>query len=188
MGTGCSGKTTNFNYILDQYSDDVVYVPSYTTRDMREWELNGERYWHISSDEFDAMILNNERLEYASAPGVHRWKYYGTRKSDIDTVIAHGKIPIKETEVMGLHQLLHSEYAEEYDIISIFLNISDEEMRKRILLRQSDLSGEDIEERILHTQRERDFADNYCTYIIDASPALDIVQGRIREVMDQILQ
>lgn len=188
MGTGCSGKTTNFNYILAQYPDDVVYVPSYTTRSMRDGEINGERYRHISSDEFDTMILNNERLEYASAPGVHRWKYYGTRKSDIDAVCLNHKIPIKETEVMWLHQLLHSDYAQEYDIVSIFLNISDDEMRKRICLRQSDLSGEDIEERILHTQRERDFATTYCTYIIDASPALDIVQGRIREVMDQILQ
>ena len=188
MGVWCSGKTTNFNYILSEYSDDVCYVPSYTTRDMREWEINGQRYRHISADEFDTMIFNNERLEYASAPWVHRGKYYGTRKSDIDTVIAQDKIPIKETEVIGLHQLLNSQYAHEYEIITIFLNISDDEMRKRIRLRQSDMSWEDIEQRILHTQHERDFAQQYCTYIVDASPALSIVQSRLRQIMDAILE
>lgn len=186
MGTGGSGKTTNFNYLLDQYRADLVYVPSYTTRSMREWEIDGQRYHFVSDELFQRMIDSDELLEYASAPGVHRGKYYGTKKSEIDEVCSRGQVPIKEMEVEWLQKILQT-FRDEYDIISIFLTISNEEIRRRVAIRQSDMHWEDLEERIIHTQREREFANQYCTHVVDASPALEIVQARLTVIMDQIL-
>jgi guanylate kinase len=133
------------------------------------------------------MIVHNEWLEYFNAPGVHRGHYYGTKKSDIDDVHRQGKIPIKEVQIDGLQQVIDN-YADQYDIISLFLTISDEEIRKRIHARGSVTYEEMLEERILHTQRERDFAQKYCTYFIDSTPALDIVQTHIKDFMDKILK
>lgn len=186
MWTGGSGKTTNFNYLLGQYHEQLVYVSSYTTRAMREWEIDGQRYRFISAETFQNMIDSDEWLEYASALGVHRGKYYGTKKSDIDEVCSIGKIPIKEIEIEGLQKILQK-FNDEYDITSIFLTISDDEIRKRVGWRQINMDGEDLEERIAHTQRERDVAKEYCTYIVDASPELVIVQESLRQIIDQIL-
>ncbi len=186
MGTWCSGKTTNFNYILSQYANQLVYVPSYTTRDMREGEKEGERYYFVSRKQFEEMIERDERLEYASAPGIHRGNYYGTRKSDIDKIHDIQKLPIKEIEIDGLATVLQ-EYSERYNIVSIFLTISDDEMRKRISLRQTSMNWENLEERILHTQRERDFAKEYCSYVVDAFPSLNKVQASLKIIMDSIL-
>ncbi len=186
LWTACSGKTTNFNYILSTYSEYLTYVPSYTTRSMRVGEVNGIRYHHISREKFNDMIANNEWLEYFNAPGVHRGHYYGTKKSDIDDVHRQGKIPIKEIQIDGLQQVIDN-YTNQYDIISLFLTISDEEIRRRMNARGVVAHEEMLEERILHTQRERDFAQEHCTCFIDSTPALDIVQMHIKVFMDEIL-
>jgi guanylate kinase len=57
MGVSGSGKTTLTTELLKTYSN-LILVPSYTTRPMRENERNGRKYWHISDEKFQEMIKN----------------------------------------------------------------------------------------------------------------------------------
>jgi guanylate kinase len=52
---------------------------------MRSDEKNGRKYWHISQEDFEKSIDNNEFLEYAI---VHAKHYYGTKISEIEQAFA----------------------------------------------------------------------------------------------------
>ena len=79
VGPSGSGKGTVISELKVAHPD-FVYPVSYTTRDMRDGEKNGEVYHFVSRDEFKRMIEDDELLEYAI---VHSNNYYGTSKKDI---------------------------------------------------------------------------------------------------------
>ena len=60
-GSSGSGKTT----LLDLLSRDLAIniSVSHTTREKREYEVDGLHYYFISKDEFDSLIDNNKFIE-----------------------------------------------------------------------------------------------------------------------------
>ena len=81
MGKSCSGKDTIANELVKYGYEKFV---SYTTRPMRDGEIQDQTYHFISEDEFINKINNGFFLEYrkylsANANGL--W-YYGTAKED----------------------------------------------------------------------------------------------------------
>lgn len=48
---------------------------------MRPGEINGDTYWFISREEFEAAIEADEFLEYEIN---HKVAYYGTKKTEVD--------------------------------------------------------------------------------------------------------
>ena len=56
-GSSGSGKTT----LLDLLSRDLAIniSVSYTTREKREYEVDGLHYYFVSKDEFDSLINND---------------------------------------------------------------------------------------------------------------------------------
>ncbi len=75
----------------------IGYSVSYTTRKMRNGEINGRDYFFVSDEDFKTRIANNEFLEYAEVHG----NYYGTSKAVVDSHIAKGKDVILEIDVQG---------------------------------------------------------------------------------------
>ena len=83
MGKSCSGKDTIANELVKYGYENLV---SYTTRPMRDDEIQDQTYHFISEDEFINKINNGFFLEYrkylsANANGL--W-YYGTAKEDYE--------------------------------------------------------------------------------------------------------
>jgi len=80
----------------------IGYSVSYTTRKMRDGEIDGRDYFFVDDDDFKARIANNEFLEYAEVHG----NYYGTSKAVVDSHIAEGKDVILEIDVQGAKSIL----------------------------------------------------------------------------------
>ena len=74
-GVSGAGKDT-IKRILMGKDGRIKTLPSYTTRDKRINEVEGENYYYVSKEKFKEMIDNNEFYEYS----VHHGNYYGTNK------------------------------------------------------------------------------------------------------------
>ncbi len=100
-GPSGAGKTTLVSRVRKRLSE-LVYVPSYTSRPPRSpHELKAGRYRFISKAEFERRIRQGEFLEYALYAG----NYYGTPRSEVQTLLQAGHAVIKEADVQGLRQL-----------------------------------------------------------------------------------
>ncbi len=77
MGVSGSGKSTLLEWLFATYQN-LVKVQSYTSRDPRPGEVNGDKYYFISTEEFKRGINDNEFLEYAI---LHHKNYYGTKNN-----------------------------------------------------------------------------------------------------------
>ena len=159
-------------------SNNVIYVPSYTSRWLRPWEVDWEKYHHISAEAFQAWIEDWEYLEYAVSNGLNM---YGTKYEDIIAPLKQQKHALKEIETRGL-LMLKEDGRINNRFQTIFLNISDELMRERILKRWGD--EEEVARRIAIAQNEREVADEYCDYMIDASQPLENVIEACLHIID----
>ena len=77
------GKSTVISELLSE-RPDIHFSVSFTTRAPRVGEAHGVNYNFVEREEFEAMIANDELLEYAEY--VHN--YYGTSMKVIEEAIA----------------------------------------------------------------------------------------------------
>lgn len=180
MWVSGSGKTTLMTELLQTHSQ-LVLVPSYTTRPMRENEKNGRKYWHISDSDFEKMIKNSEFLEYAL---VHNKYYYWTRLSEVEKVFNKWLVPITELDMNWLEKIIKDSKWIQH--ISIFLNLSDEKMVQRIKFRWS-VFQEEIDRRVASAHVERVRAKELCDYIVDAGGTIKENLKNINVILKQII-
>jgi len=180
MWVSGSGKGTIRKKIEKLNIENLEFIKSYVTRDMRPWEVNGDIYHFISKEEFEESIQENDFLEYEIN---HKVAYYGTKKSEVEKWLSSWKIMMKEVDTKGLKQLdeKHPDFRTHYS--SFFLDISNEEMRRRFYERNPNWKAEDIENRIESTSFERKQAKEYCDIIIDASQAPEVVLSNVLQFM-----
>ena len=73
------GKDTVLKELLAKNPNVRLSISS-ITRDMRQGEIQGEKYNFISRQDFEEMIANDELLEY----NVYLDNYYGTPKAPVE--------------------------------------------------------------------------------------------------------
>ena len=95
-GPSGSGKDTVMQKVLKEHPE-IRFSISSITRDMREGEVQDEKYHFISREEFENSIKNNEMLEY----NVYLNNYYGTPKKPVDDAIRDGAEIIVEVDING---------------------------------------------------------------------------------------
>ncbi len=160
VGPSGSGKGTVIERIQGFYKG-FVYPISYTTRDPREGEVDGEVYHFISREEFEEKIKKDEFLEYAV---VHETDYYGTSKKDIMDGLEAGAVVVREVDIQGFQSIKELIPAE--NLVSVFMKVSDEEdLRRRILLR-GELPEDEIERRLESSKQEISQAKD-CDYQVE---------------------
>ncbi len=102
-GPGGVGKSTITSVLRDHPS---VWVSiSATTRTPRHGERDGHDYFFITDERFDAMIGNNEFLEWAEFAG----NRYGTPKEPVDDWRNLGRHVLLEIEIAGARQVRRAE-------------------------------------------------------------------------------
>ena len=141
-GVSGAGKDTIKNELIKRM-DNVVSMPSYTDRQPREGEVNGQIYNFITTQEFEERIKNNEFYEYS----VHHEHYYGTSKEILNKTIESGKIIVKDIEVKCTENLLKI-FKNNMDIVTIFLRVPKDELRRRLEHRIEKASLKEIELRL----------------------------------------
>src|SRR6201982_1586175 len=81
-----AGKTTLSRKLLE--SDPGVELSvSVTTRKQRPGEVGGRDYHFVDAGRFDAMVANDELLEWAHVFG----NRYGTPRAPVDAALARGR-------------------------------------------------------------------------------------------------
>jgi len=136
-GTTCAGKGTVVKELVER-NENLALSISYTSRAMREGEVNGVNYYFVTKEEFEEKIKNDEFLEYAY---VHNSNYYGTPKKEVKEMLDAGKDVILEIEVQGA-QLIKEMFPE--TILIFIMAPSMAEVKRRIKAR-----GQETNEQII---------------------------------------
>jgi len=141
-GVSGAGKDTIKKELMKRL-DNVTSMPSYTDRSPRPGEVNGEIYHFITTEEFEEKIKQDEFYEYS----VHHEHYYGTSKKVLNEKIKEGKIIVKDIEVNGTENLLKL-LKNDMKIVTIFLRVPKDELRRRLENRIEKASIKEIELRL----------------------------------------
>lgn len=99
-GSSGVGKNT----IIKKLEMDIPkyrLMPTFTTRQKRESEIEGYPFYFLTKEEFQEKIKNNEFIEYES---IHN-NFYGSTYKIFDEQLKSGKILIKDIGVDGAQNL-----------------------------------------------------------------------------------
>ena len=179
-GTTCAGKGTVIDKLLERNHDLALSI-SYTSRPIREGEVNGKDYIFVSRDEFEQKIKNGDFLEYAKS---HREDYYGTPKKELQEMLNKGKDVILEINVDG------AKYVKEMfpEVLLIFIMApSMEEVKRRIKERGKE-SPKQIVERFKSAYREINEIPHYNYVVINDKVlnAVDKIEAIIKAAKCQV--
>ena len=147
-GVSGAGKDTIKKELIARM-DNVESLPSFTDREPRENDIPGKTYNFVSTEEFEAMIARGELYEYSA----HHDHYYGTSRKLLNEKLQNGKIIVKDIEVNGVENLLKL-LGNDTKIVTIFLKVPKEELRRRLESRIDKPSPKDIELRLNRLQYE----------------------------------
>lgn len=159
VGPSGSGKNTLIEAARAAYPD-LAFAVSPTTRAMRPGEADGVNYHFLSREEFMRRVDAGEFLEWAEYGG----NLYGTLRSEMEAIIASGRIALTDIEVQGARQIQKNMPAEERAIIFIDAG-SWEELAARIRAR-APITDEELEKRHARYEDERSFKDQ-ADYVIE---------------------
>ena len=141
-GVSGAGKDTIKKELIKRM-ENVESLPSYTDRAPRANDVPGVTYNFVDTEEFERMIKDGELYEYSA----HHEHYYGTSRKLMNEKISNGKIIVKDIEVNGTENLLKL-LKNDIDIVTIFLRVPKEEVRKRLEHRVEKASIKEIELRM----------------------------------------
>jgi len=125
-----AGKTTLVHRIMAA-DPSLCFSISYTTRDRRHNEKEGESYHFVSKEQFEKMIAAGEFLEHAEVFD----NYYGTPKQGVQDLLKQGRNVILEIDWQGAQQVRKNMP----DCLSVFiLPPSVKELEQRLRGRATD--------------------------------------------------
>ena len=156
-----------------QVVPDLALSRSYTSRPVREGELNGVDYNFVTRPRFEEMIAAEEFLEWADVFG----NLYGTCASDTERDLTRGQDVVLVIDVQGARQV-RQRYR---DTVGIFvLPPSFDVLEQRLRGRSKD--AEDAMQRRLRTARDEVAAFSEYDYVV-VNDALDACVDRLRAIV-----
>ena len=169
-GFSGAGKGTVMKRLIQKYDDYALSI-SVTTRNPREGERDGIEYFFKTKEEVEAMIENDEFLEYARYVD----NYYGTPRFYVEEMLAKGKNVILEIEIQGAMQIK----AKNQEAVLVFVTPpSFEELRNRLIGRGTE-TADVIESRLRRASEEAEGMLSY-DYIL--------VNDQVEDCVDRLHQ
>ena len=169
-GFSGAGKGTVMKRLIQKYDDYALSI-SVTTRTPREGERDGIEYFFKTKEEVEAMIENDEFLEYARYVD----NYYGTPRFYVEEMLAKGKNVILEIEIQGAMQIK----AKNPEAVLVFVTPpSFEELRNRLIGRGTE-TADVIESRLRRASEEAEGMPSY-DYIL--------VNDQVEDCVDRLHQ
>ena len=157
-GSSGSGKTT----LLDLLSRDLAIdiSVSHTTRERREYEIDGIHYHFVSKDKFNSLTNDDQFIEYENVHG----DLYGTTKEGVECYLSEKKPLFLELDVKGALNLKKM-YPE--NTVSIFLSAPNfKELESRLIHRSSE-SKEEINKRLSRFSEEENLKKEFDYTVIN---------------------
>lgn len=149
------GKNTVIAELLK--TGGFALMPTYTTREKRPTESEGNPYCFLTEAEFKQKIEENELYEYENVHG----HYYGTSKLLLKKQLSLEKILLKDIDVLGTQNLVKS-ISNDVKIITLFLKVDSKDVLIKRLMERKET---EIEKRLSRYDMEMSFCDKY-DYII----------------------
>lgn len=171
-GVAGAGKDTIAKALI-QRMENLISIPSFTSRAPRADDIAGVTYNFVSKEEFERMIADGELYEY----DVHHEHYYGTSRKLLNEKIKSGKIIIKDIDVNGTEALVDL-LKEDTKVVTIFLRVPKEELEHRLKNRIDHLSPKEIQLRLNRFDYEESKIGIY-DYVLkndDLEKTLSIIQ------------
>lgn len=153
VGPSGSGKTKIAKKLL-AVKDDFMKIKSYTTKDLTALSEN-DWYNYVSMPEFIKMMDNGELFESTMYAG----HGYGSKKSDVDEIIAKGKIPLVAMDICGA-MALKANYE---NVVTIYIKKDRKELLTSILNKNCSL--EDKVNRLISIEDEKR-NEEICEYVV----------------------
>jgi guanylate kinase len=146
---------------------------SYTTRKIRESEVDGKDYFFVSREDFVEKINNNDFLEHQHVYG----NMYGSTLESVNTITSLGSDVVLEIDYKGMlavkRKLPHA--------ISVYITPPSIETLKERLLKRGEDTEEVINKRMASSSNEMTYA-KYADYIVindNYDEALSLLKGII---------
>lgn len=140
IGKSASGKDSVYKSLLSHYWD-MREIKMYTTRPMREGEVNGKEYIFISDEELDNYINEGKVFEVRTYETVNGLWCYGTLMDE--------SFDIKNNNYLGigtLESFKNLRYKLKGNIVPIMIDISDSVRLKRSISREDGQLNPDYNE------------------------------------------
>ena len=167
------GKGTVRKKIFEDPTTSYKYSISMTTRHMREGEIDGVDYFFKTKEEFEALIKDDQFIEYAQYVG----NYYGTPVQYVKDTMEEGHDVFLEIEVQGAKQVKDKVP----DGVFIFLTPPDlAELKSRIIGRGTDEMSV-IEERMAVAREEIEMMALYDYAVVNDEVPLAV--QRIKDII-----
>ena len=171
--SGCSGsgKNTIIKALMERNSN-IRFLKSCTTRKPRP---NEDNYIHISKEEFDEKLKNNEIFEYEE---IHQ-NFYGTLNSSLQEVVECHEKGIhfaKDIGVLGQINMARA-LKGKTPVLSIFLTVPKAELIRRLEAR----GEKQIDLRLSRMEFELGYVDNFDVVIRNVN--IDKTVARIEKLI-----
>ena len=155
-----AGKTTIARRLLAEEGSELRMSVSVTTRPMRPGEVEGQDYFFVCRDTFDALVEDDSFFEWAEVFG----HCYGTPKAEIREQLKRGEDFLFDIDWQGTQQLYQRAQG---DVVRVFLlPPSIEELEQRLRSRGTD-SDEVIRGRMERARAEISHWDAYDYVVIN---------------------
>jgi guanylate kinase len=174
-----SGKTTIVNYLLQQFPQ-LAFSISACTRKPRGEEKNGVNYYFISIEEFTRKIALHEFAEFEM---VYEGKYYGTLKSELNSIWENNKVPLIDIDVQGALRL-KKHYSEQ--ALTIFIQAPNLEILEQRLRARGTENEQGIKERIDKASEELKYANQFDYNIVNDD--LERACGETKAILAEFLK
>lgn len=152
------------------------FVVTATSRPPRPGERHGVDYFFVSQDEFEAMIAQDELLEYALVYG----QYKGIPKQQIREAFASGKDVVMRLDVQGaatIKRLIP-------DAVLIFLSAASEEELVERLSRRRTESDVQLGRRIKTARQEMTTIEGFDYVVINSQCQLDLAADQVLSIIE----
>lgn len=132
MGKSCSGKDTVFQKIMEDKELNIKSVVGYTTRPMRQGEVDGEEYFFKTQEYLKSAKENGTLIESRDYNTVHGiWSYF---------TLDDGQINFDKEDLLYIGTLESfadiRDYYGKNNVIPIYIEVSDETRLERARLRE----------------------------------------------------
>lgn len=168
------GKGTVRKEIFDDSTTSYKYSISMTTRQMREGEVNGVDYFFKTKEEFEALIQEDQFIEYAEYVG----NYYGTPVQYVKDTMAEGHDVFLEIEVEGAKQV-RKKFP---DALFIFLAPPSLDHLKERLIGRGTETDEKIQSRVNEARKEVEMMNLY-DYVV-VNDKVHLAKERIQSIVE----
>ena len=157
-----AGKTTIARHLLEHYPM-LEFSVSATTRPRRPEEVHGRDYYFITPELFRERINNESFVEWEE---VYQGTFYGTMKSEIESIWKSGKDVLFDVDVKGAINL-KKQYGD--NALTIFIKPPTLQVLTDRLHSRATESPDKVEERISKAQYEIQFESYFDEVIVNDS-------------------